>query len=275
LDQCAADPTLAGCSAVPPTLDQCAADPTLAGCSAVPPTLDQCAADPTLAGCSAMRGGVTGAPRGDHGQAASVLSAPSAPDAAAADFDGDGIVDGSDGCPEIHKHNDVAGDGCPDRPPRLADSDSDGFPDVADRCAGTPRGNDADEDGCPDPPTIVTVPSGPRRVNATVSYVYRATGRYTILTSLQVRRIPAGARVEVRCRGSRCPLKKLVKNRASGRFSIRPFTGKRLPVGTVLRIRVTSEGMIGSVKILRIRARKAPAVRTLCLPPGATKPRKC
>lgn len=46
-------------------------------------------------------------------------------------------------------------------------------------------------------------------------------------------------------------------------------------MGAKLTIRVTKDGMIGAVKTLTIRRRKAPSVKTLCLPPGATRPSAC
>jgi hypothetical protein len=46
-------------------------------------------------------------------------------------------------------------------------------------------------------------------------------------------------------------------------------------VGAKLTIQVTKEDMIGVVKTLTIRRRRAPAVRTLCLPPGATRRAAC
>ena len=56
---------------------------------------------------------------------------------------------------------------------------------------------------------------------------------------------------------------------------LRGFEGKRLPVGARLRIQVTKPGAIGVVKTLTIRRRRAPAVRTLCIPPGDTAPAAC
>ncbi|HEX6583647.1 MAG TPA: hypothetical protein VF056_08570 [Thermoleophilaceae bacterium] len=46
-------------------------------------------------------------------------------------------------------------------------------------------------------------------------------------------------------------------------------------MGAKLTIQVTKAGMIGVVKTLTIRRRKAPSVRTLCLPPGASGPSAC
>lgn len=54
LDQCTADPTLAGCTSVLPTIDSCTANPTLAGCTAVLPSLDSCTTNPTQTGCTAV-----------------------------------------------------------------------------------------------------------------------------------------------------------------------------------------------------------------------------
>jgi filamentous hemagglutinin family protein len=54
VDQCAATPTMAGCSAVLPTVDACTVTPALTGCTAVLPTVGACTATPTLPGCSAV-----------------------------------------------------------------------------------------------------------------------------------------------------------------------------------------------------------------------------
>jgi filamentous hemagglutinin family protein len=54
LNQCVANPSLAGCSAVLPTLAQCTSTPTASGCSVVLPTLAQCATTPAAPGCSVV-----------------------------------------------------------------------------------------------------------------------------------------------------------------------------------------------------------------------------
>jgi hypothetical protein len=56
---------------------------------------------------------------------------------------------------------------------------------------------------------------------------------------------------------------------------LKAFEGKRLPVGAKLTVQVTENGMIGVVKTLTIRNRKSPSVRTLCIPPGSTRPSTC
>jgi hypothetical protein len=54
IDQCTADPTLAGCTAVLPTIDTCTTTPTAPGCTAVLPSIDVCTTTPTAPGCTAV-----------------------------------------------------------------------------------------------------------------------------------------------------------------------------------------------------------------------------
>lgn len=65
------------------------------------------------------------------------------------DTDGDGVVDGEDGCPSVPEDLDGYGDddGCPE-----TDNDGDGVHDEADRCPVVPEDLDGfeDDDGCPD-----------------------------------------------------------------------------------------------------------------------------
>ena len=60
-----------------------------------------------------------------------------------ADRDGDGVVDGSDRCPDTPKGISVDLNGCP------FDGDGDGVYDYLDKCADTPRQAKVDSNGCP------------------------------------------------------------------------------------------------------------------------------
>ena len=53
------------------------------------------------------------------------------------------------------------------------------------------------------------------------------------------------------------------------------MTRKKLKVGTEIRVVVSKPGMSSAVKVLTIRARKAPLVSTLCQPEGSPKPAAC
>jgi Ca2+-binding RTX toxin-like protein len=125
--------------------------------------------------------------------------------------------------------------------------------------------------------TTVTV-FGPARLVFDLGYVYSATRRATTLSevSLEVER---GAQLRVTCRtpkGKRCErTRDLTKAATSATVRLRGFERKPLPVGSKLQIRATKANMVGAVKTVTVRKRKAPSVKTLCLPPGATRPASC
>jgi hypothetical protein len=121
-------------------------------------------------------------------------------------------------------------------------------------------------------------PAPPARLVADLGYTFVAGRRATTLRNLALEAEP-GARLRARCRtarGQRCTgTRDLARATAARELRLRGFEAKPLPVGAKLTIQVTKAGMIGAVKTLTIRRRKAPTVRTLCLPPGATRPAAC
>lgn len=125
--------------------------------------------------------------------------------------------------------------------------------------------------------TTVTV-FGPARLVFDLGYVYSATRRATMLNELSLE-VERGARLQVTCRtpkGKRCQrTRDLTKAAASATLRLRGFERRPLPVGSKLQIRATKPDMVGAVKTVTIRKRKAPSVKTLCLPPGATRPSAC
>jgi hypothetical protein len=50
---------------------------------------------------------------------------------------------------------------------------------------------------------------------------------------------------------------------------------RRLKVGTLIEIRITKPGYIGRVVQIRIRARRAPSSKQLCLPAGTSRALAC
>ena len=128
------------------------------------------------------------------------------------------------------------------------------------------------------PPVIVTPPPTIARVRTTFEHlgVWGSTGRFTALT---LRSVPAGATVRVTCKGKGCRKKKIVKKvrRATSRYKLAKLMRRnnRLRPRALVEVRVTAPNRIGKVFRFRIRSFKAPSTRTLCLPPGAKKPRRC
>jgi hypothetical protein len=101
-----------------------------------------------------------------------------------------------------------------------------------------------------------------------------STKTKTKLTSLVVKNVPAGSTVTAACR-KHCAKKSFKKARASGRVALSALIKKPLKVNSVITVVVSKPGFVSAVKVLKIRARKAPSVTTQCRPEGAKKPVAC
>jgi hypothetical protein len=166
----------------------------------------------------------------------------------------------------------------PPPPPGSVDRDGDGVSPPAD-CRdnnatvwpGAPEipGNGIDDD--------CAGGDAPARITAGVKHSWRATGRGARVLRLRVVDAPAGAKVTVRCLGKRCRLKqRKLTVRGSGNANLRRLVGRRLiPVGSTLEVRIVAPNSVGRVVRFKIKPRRVPDGRSLCLPPGAKKPRRC
>ncbi|MBE2320312.1 hypothetical protein DVA67_030375 [Solirubrobacter sp. CPCC 204708] len=137
----------------------------------------------------------------------------------------------------------------------------------------------------PDP--VIVVPAPPRAPEV-VSPVYapkrllvdlRANAKNGVFKALTLRGVPAGATVTATC-AKGCKRPSLTFTNVSGTVSLKAFFAKRakqgtLKAGTKIRVVVSAPNMIGAVKTLTVRARKAPSVATRCLAPGATTESLC
>lgn len=198
----------------------------------------------------------------------------------AGDFDGDGVADDADTCPTT-----AAPAGCPARPAKIGDKDGDGIPDPyedddgdgvrngIDACPAEAGGGTAD--GCPVAITPPPPPFQPGKIGASVSFGFaRNTATKAIkFTRLRAIKLPAGATVDVRCSGRKCPRKRWTKT-GSGKIALKPFVKRWLPVGTVIEIRMTAPDTIGKVLRYKVTKRKLKKVER-CLPPDATEPQRC
>jgi Ca2+-binding RTX toxin-like protein len=164
------------------------------------------------------------------------------------------------------------------------DGDGDGFNARLDCNDANPRirpgaleipGNDVDENcdrAKPDFPLI----------GASIAISTRSGTRFTRVIEVIVTAIPAGGRIELRCKPPKrarraCPFKRVRRAFPDGRRRIdlaRRFKGRRLPVGTVIEVRVLAPGTIGKVSTRRV-ARSSTKRRLLCLRPGAQRPSRC
>ncbi len=203
-----------------------------------------------------------------------------------ADGDGDAIPDGSDACPaQAGGPTDADANGCPGS---QADGDGDGFLAGGQDCNDSNAaihpgaieivGNKVDEN-CDN--VVAPFP----RVTATVSTGGGVTRTTTIFLRLLIREIPAGGKVQLRCSGGnrRCPFKakrlKVSKQRTANGLKLlskrKRKGGLVFKPGATLEVRITAPAAIGKVVRYKIVRSRFPVGKTLCLAPGASKPKGC
>ena len=139
-------------------------------------------------------------------------------------------------------------------------------------------GNGIDEncDGADAQPVVTGSPS---QIQVVLAFGFKASKHATRFTKLQIKNIPFGATVHVTCHGHGCSKrlkgKGFTKRHAFGTVDLKKFVRKPLRPGAAITAVVSKPGAINAVKVLKVRASKAPTVATRCQPPGAKKPVSC
>jgi uncharacterized repeat protein (TIGR02543 family) len=116
--------------------------------------------------------------------------------------------------------------------------------------------------------------AAPPQIVVTLGFSFSSLAKATKLAGLVVKNIPAGATVTVKCPKG-CAKKSFKKAKVSGQLSLQIVVKKPLKLGTKLTVIVSKPGSSSAVKVLTIRARKAPLVTTQCQPEGSSKPAAC
>ena len=214
----------------------------------------------------------------------------------APDNDSDGataLTDCDDGNPGIRPGApDVAGNGIdedcngadaaldPVEAAAAADRDRDGFPKLVDCDDEDPTRNpgvrDVPGDGI-DQDCVGGDAQFPM-LNAAVSGVWRSFPAFTTFTDLFVRRVPARARIKIRCEGGGCPFEAKTRRfkKAKARVDVLgALEQARLQRGAKLQVRVLKRGHVGIVATWAIRSPSIPKRTDRCLVPGRTRPSRC
>jgi putative metal-binding protein len=117
------------------------------------------------------------------------------------------------------------------------------------------------------------------RVTATVSHGWSGLGpRFTVVL-LRAKGLVRGSKVELRCLGRGCTFTRLKakgrpRNGALNLLKTLKGARREFRAGQTLEVRMTARNHIGKVSRYRLRSGKVPRAKDLCLPPGATKPRR-
>ena len=133
-------------------------------------------------------------------------------------------------------------------------------------------------------PVLVAAPPPPPRIDAAVSVKWGRQGKRVYLVAMRVPGPPRGAKVELRCKGKKCPFKKRTfTKRRKG--AIRVFKelapakvvkkkARTFRRGQRVQVRILADGFIGKVVNYKIPRKGTPSGKVRCLPIGATRPRK-
>jgi hypothetical protein len=98
------------------------------------------------------------------------------------------------------------------------------------------------------------------------------------MLGLAVGDVTRGTKITLNCTGPACPFngKTLEVQGTAKIFALTDmFIDTSLKPGTTLEVRVSLPKMPEKIFQYEIRSRAEPVIRTLCLPPGASKPVEC
>ena len=123
-------------------------------------------------------------------------------------------------------------------------------------------------------------PARPTVLGSTVRNRWAFGRKSTKILTLTVRNVPAGATVEVRCKGGKqkgCPFKRKTARPKRGSVDVRKLFKRQttLKPGARIELRVMQPGAIGRYVAYTIRKGRIPKPTSRCLAPGSRKPGAC
>jgi hypothetical protein len=213
-----------------------------------------------------------GATRGSSGQSLDVLRSGTAPASPSSDFDGDGMTDATDACPDVPRGTDANGDGCPDRPAKLVDANGNGIPDSAEASSNSSSGSGSGSAPTGGSGAPQGSPAPTPRVVAKLTAGFKATKTSTKVTKLIASALRSGDKVKVTCSGKGCAFKSKTVKAVGGKANMLTLFKKRaLAPKAVVTVWITRAGAIGQVVKFTVGKGKAPKRTNMCTPVGKSK----
>ena len=122
-----------------------------------------------------------------------------------------------------------------------------------------------------------------KRVRSTVKNPWRFNDAFAQATAFAVKNVPSGGVVRLKCtppKGKRkaCPFKSRKRESVNARKTLdllTHFKRARLPVGTVVEVKISKKDQVAKVVRFKTRKGRVPKATTLCQAPGKKKPGKC
>jgi hypothetical protein len=116
-----------------------------------------------------------------------------------------------------------------------------------------------------------------KRVTGDVAHSWSVLGSSFTLTRLAATGLARGTKVQLRCLGSGCAFKRVpvkARPRRGALNLMKALRVRHFSAGQTLEVRLTARNRNGTVVRYRLKAGRLPVGRTLCLPPGAKKPKR-
>jgi hypothetical protein len=123
---------------------------------------------------------------------------------------------------------------------------------------------------------------GRRIVDVTVERAFSVFANHTRVTKLRIKKLRPGMRVQIRCKGKKCPkqlrkgkVRRVSVEQSGARSFTKLFKKARLRPKAVVDVRVLQPSAIARVDKFVMRKAKLPRRKQQCIPPGVKRPRKC
>ncbi|HEX5621581.1 MAG TPA: MopE-related protein [Solirubrobacteraceae bacterium] len=116
-----------------------------------------------------------------------------------------------------------------------------------------------------------------KRVTGDVAHSWSVLGADFTLTRLAATGLAKGSKVQLRCVGPGCPFTRVAvrgKPRRGKLNLMKALSARHFRAGQTLEVRLTARRRNGTVVRYKLIAGRLPVGRSLCLPPGAKKPKR-